>query len=900
MNRLWILVLMAFPATTFGQSLVYQMVDPPVAVVGQTQTSLLQIAANGASRVTFESVLQPSVEVNMSDDGTNGDRLAADSVYSLQLTLGPYLALLQPNDVFRLFIGYARPYSGSTSPGRYNIFIDVVNSSVPSFTLTQDAPDVQHTDYLVNIRMPAAFPTSVTQTGFPDQRRITSRFYELFPDDVDFLNIIYFPSYFQNRYHYQVRNSVTGIGARIFDTGSQYGSASKLQGISVFPIPSLYDGAETGFQHELGHQWINFLRVAPVVSGIPHWPYSTMASGIMGLSIPPTGQGGSFACQIIPEGTGVRLTPRTEQPVFGDLDLYLMGLLPASQVAEQIVLNDGVYTACAGTLPATSFTRLGVADLIANPSIGPRSPDASAAPKTFRIATVFVTRDNLLPPEAMSLYSFFAQRAELTTEVPIHLAFLKATDKPFALSTRSLGSLISRLPVRGAPPVSIAIPNRGAVSITTAGGTGSVAVGYARVQPTSPDPTPTGLAIFGYRQGGVLVSEAAVPAAPLTQSGRLDVQVGGSTNTGLAIANPNDSPARIDFTFTTPDGSTVSQSFETVPANGQIARFLSEPPFNSGANANGSFTFTSSLPVSAIALRSFLNQRSESLLTTLPVFTPGVSSTAPSVFPHFATGGGWSSQIVLVNPLDQTLTGSIQLVEQGVVTTTEAYTIPPRATWRRLTDASGDSTSTGWIRVTPSNGSQTPGGFLVFSLTAGGTVVSEASVPAINTSAAWRMYARQTGNRGTPGSIQTGVAIANPNASPVSVTLELTTLNGVPSRIGPSLIVPANGQITGFLDELVPGGGEFEGTLRISAASPIAVTGLRGRYNERGDFLITTTAPANELDPPPTGEVLFPHFADNGGYTTQFVLFNPWSGTSTTGTMRFISATGAALAIQVR
>jgi hypothetical protein len=42
------------------------------------------------------------------------------------------------------------------------------------------------------------------------------------------------------------------------------------------------------------------------------------------------------------------------------------------------------------------------------------------------------------------------------------------------------------------------------------------------------------------------------------------------------------------------------------------------------------------------------------------------------------------------------------------------------------------------------------------------------------------------------------------------------------------------------------------------------VVGLRGRYNERADFLVTTTSPVNEGGIAPTSELLFPHLADWG------------------------------------
>jgi hypothetical protein len=66
----------------------------------------------------------------------------------------------------------------------------------------------------------------------------------------------------------------------------------------------------------------------------------------------------------------------------------------------------------------------------------------------------------------------------------------------------------------------------------------------------------------------------------------------------------------------------------------------------------------------------------------------------------------------------------------------------------------------------------------------------------------------------------------------------------------------------------------FKGFVRISSVdnSDLAVVGLRGRTNERADFLVTTTPPVNE-NSTAASHTIFPHFADGGGFTTEFVMY---------------------------
>src|SRR4030095_8600929 len=156
--------------------------------------------------------------------------------------------------------------------------------------------------------------------------------------------------------------------------------------------------------------------------------------------------------------------------------------------------------------------------------------------------------------------------------------------------------------------------------------------GYASIRPASGSSTPSALAIFSYRQNGVLVTEASVPSTGLRQSGRIYAEVNGPTNTGIAIANPDMQSANITFFYTDSSGSDFGHGSFVLPPGGQIARFLNEAPFNGGPSISGTFTFSSSVPVSVISLRGYVNERSEFLITTLPVGPVVEASTAPVIF----------------------------------------------------------------------------------------------------------------------------------------------------------------------------------------------------------------------------------------------------------------------------
>ncbi|HEV2721580.1 MAG TPA: hypothetical protein VG323_16275, partial [Thermoanaerobaculia bacterium] len=266
------------------------------------------------------------------------------------------------------------------------------------------------------------------------------QFYAYYRDDFDFVQVVFaLPSWPANRYHGMVRNDVGGIGAASLNVGASFGSAAKLKGYTVFPIDTLFDCGESAFSHELGHQWINFLKNPSLAAGTPHWPPSTMARGIMGLSIPGQGAGGDFPYKIeMVNSTTAHVTSSTVTQEFSDFDLYLMGFLPASAVAPGIVIQGNGCADC--MVPASPIT---IADVTA--ANGPRIPNSTLSQRSFRVGTVIVSRDRLLNDEEMAMFEYFAARGEASQILPYSSGLVRGTTKPFFVATRGLGSVDLRL-----------------------------------------------------------------------------------------------------------------------------------------------------------------------------------------------------------------------------------------------------------------------------------------------------------------------------------------------------------------------------------------------------------------------------------------------------------------------
>lgn len=434
-----------------------------------------------------------------------------------------------------------------------------------------------------------------------------------------------------------------------------------------------------------------------------------------------------------------------------------------------------------------------------------------------------------------------------------------------------------------------AMNDLGGYSLMKNGARAASTIGYALVDPDVTSVVPDGVAILTFRQNNVIVPESGIPASRALQHGMIYADINGAVKTGLAIANPADESATVSFYYVDSAGKTFGNGSVTIPAGSQVARFLDQTPFNSGPALQGTLVFDASIPVFVAALRGFTNERSEFIISTQPV-AEMKASYEPLVLPHFADGGGWMTQIVLLNPTSETISGSLQFTDASS-DSPMSYSILPRSHFRYQTSATNNAIRSGAVRILTSSNTAAPVAFGILSFRNQGVTVTEASITGARAAASHRMYVElQTG-------IQAGIAIANPSSSPVTVNLELAKLTGEKIGITGALTIGANAQVAAFLNQ-IPGfqniSTPFQGILRISSASNsgLAVAGLRGRYNERGDFLITTIPSPDENESSGRADLAFPHFVYGGGYSTEFVLFSGTSKAAPTGVIRLFDQAG--------
>jgi sugar lactone lactonase YvrE len=460
---------------------------------------------------------------------------------------------------------------------------------------------------------------------------------------------------------------------------------------------------------------------------------------------------------------------------------------------------------------------------------------------------------------------------------------------------------------------SLAVSAGGVAACRTAGTNAATRTGYSKLTVNS-GATPYGTGVFSFKQNGVTVSEAGVPASPPTTRARIFIDYRASVtaipgqsssgtiniNTGLSIVNQGSATASVEYALRNLNGDLLTVGRGAITKDNHIACFINQlqqmaaPDFSLPLNFQINTQFAtleiaSDQPLSVVALRMTTNQRGEALFTTTPVADMTKTLTNTSIyFPQFADGGGYTTSLILLNTSTQAETGSLQIFDNngnplivnqvgGITSYSFQYTIPAGGAYHFQSDGLSSAPS-GWVRIVPGYSSMTPVGSGVFSYNPGSVLVSESGIPSSVSTTHARVYVDRSGGHNV------GLAIANVGNTEANITINSYQTDGV-SGVGTSkgpLTLAAYGHDAEFADQLIEGlPTGYRGVLDINSTTPFAALTVRSLNNERGDFLMTTfpIADANQTAPSP---VVFPHVADGGGYMTEFMLISAGGAASTT------------------
>jgi hypothetical protein len=152
------------------------------------------------------------------------------------------------------------------------------------------------------------------------------------------------------------------------------------------------------------------------------------------------------------------------------------------------------------------------------------------------------------------------------------------------------------------------------------------------------------------------VSEAGTAALPASQAVTLFVESAGvfgaigSIQTGVSISNPSSTGVTVQMNLWTLDGTPEgSTSSITIPAGGQILKLAQDLFPSLPATFKGVLNISAPSPVVVEALRERYNERSDLLMTTIPVYDDSSLPALQTVFPHFVSGTGYWTQLILLS-----------------------------------------------------------------------------------------------------------------------------------------------------------------------------------------------------------------------------------------------------------
>jgi hypothetical protein len=290
--------------------------------------------------------------------------------------------------------------------------------------LTQDLPTKAK-----GVAIAERFSKSVTV----DEAAVAETFISSFGDNFDqvvlFTDFVYIldDSPGTIAYHMTVNNKVRGIGRAVYNASQFYGSSGRLGGFinmghtSKYPknlfkdnfIDDLYSAIDI-LAHEIGHQWLVGARFVDsngqtsddlLGRAGAHWSYyfNSEQSFLEGNAIQDNG-GGSF-------------TTFKDDPTYNDLDLYMMGLLPAGKVSSfwyvQPTSSQDTDTAAPEAGVTFQGTRVDLDIQQIQDALGPRRPASGSSQNEFRLGFVLLTKNGKSPStDSLNKVNEFANEIE--------------------------------------------------------------------------------------------------------------------------------------------------------------------------------------------------------------------------------------------------------------------------------------------------------------------------------------------------------------------------------------------------------------------------------------------------------------------------------------------------------
>ena len=347
-------------------------------------------------------------------------------------------------------VGFDQPYAylgafqvPGSSTQRY-IYVRIGIAGIPTSPVVRLDDQMQYASNVVNLVVPTFDDARVGggMNGF-DLVTAARLFYRYFGDSYDVLALTPRSTAIADfgAFHSNVQNSVTGLNISTFNQAARFGSGGTLQGIEVYSGATLTRYEDT--DHEMAHQWgsdFDWTAIAGITRAghqpAAHAPLWTGGDTLIGAVLL-----GDRRVATTSTGYAIEQTPAPAG--YHPIELYSMGLLPASQVPDfDVFVNQGQFdpstsvSPTIGTAVQGDIKPISIGDVIR--VTGPRQGPTIAS--TWRRATLLISHDRLASQQEMDYWNFFAQRLadrnQASRSTYDHfVSFSRATNQAVTLKT---------------------------------------------------------------------------------------------------------------------------------------------------------------------------------------------------------------------------------------------------------------------------------------------------------------------------------------------------------------------------------------------------------------------------------------------------------------------------------
>ncbi len=226
--------------------------------------------------------------------------------------------------------------------------------------------------------------------GEGDLKMISEKVYQYMNDDFDFMIILSIeetqPSGLFFGRSTSTRNNVDGLGGNLFDATANYGSEGRLNAIIYMPrVEYVRNGP---FLHEIAHTWGNKGFIPSTVGG--HWGYANTAGQLGGFDELIDLGNNTYKGRLNDrDGFGTFANGGNSLP-YGNLELYLMGLIGADELETVQVAVNPASGASAGEFTADRIDSYTSEALISQH--GARVPSVDNSQKDFSALVVIISK----------------------------------------------------------------------------------------------------------------------------------------------------------------------------------------------------------------------------------------------------------------------------------------------------------------------------------------------------------------------------------------------------------------------------------------------------------------------------------------------------------------------------